>query len=546
MKTLPRHRVWLLLGFTGAIAAACSSGGGGGSDGGPDGSQDAGEAGTDGSLTDGAASDATLDAGSADSGGASDSTLDVASDGISPDGALGDADASPLDANSDAPISISCGDGIRDVAKEECDDGVISNELDSCSSLCQVRDLVAWRAPTDASLPERYLGTGRHPVSAGASNFAVAWVAPAKPSVGMTFYGPSGIPLDELDDVGVSTTDLTTSSPVIAELGNGKYAVAWTDFGGDGDQEGVAIRVVDPKVASSGKPSHANTTTAFSQYDADVLWTGKDLIVAWADTSNNSTGPDIRYRTFDSSFTPTSAELTLAGTSDVEDNVALAPFNSGWAAAWRDAANGLETVQIKSGNTTWNTSSFTPGPYANTPALAQLDSTHLLLVYVEGADWTDAGVSNGGRVRGAVLDTGAPGTVTSFDIAPAIPDAGVPLSAYAPNAMVVGSHIYVAWGTEAGQGDPNAEELWLKEIGWNGKSIDLTKAELPLPRWTSHRLGDQRFAALASSPLGPDGALVGAWNDLGKVFSNEANGDVAVELMPVPVVRFSWADGGGL
>jgi hypothetical protein len=59
-------------------------------------------------------------------------------------------------------------------------------------------------------------------------------------------------------------------------------------------------------------------------------------------------------------------------------------------------------------------------------------------------------------------------------------------------------------------------------------------------------LGDQRFAALASSPLGPDGALVGAWNDLGKVFSNEANGDVAVELMPVPVVRFSWADGGGL
>ena len=536
----------VLLGFATAIAVACSSGGGGGSDAGPDASSDSGEAGLDSSLADSEA-DSTLSESGANDGSLGDAVSDVAGDGLLSDGALiADAEAGILDGASDGAVSKFCGDSIRDPVSEECDDGVISKELDSCSSLCQVRDLVAWTAPTDASLVERYLGTGRHPVSAGSSNFAVAWVAPAKPSVGMTFYGPSGIPLDILANVGVSTTNLTTSSPVLAELGNGQYAVAWTDFGGDGDQEGIAIRIVDPKIAPAGSPGHANTTTSFSQYDADILWTGKDLVVAWADTSNNSTGPDIRYRTFDSSFTPTSAELTLAATVDVEDNVALEPFNSGWAAAWRDAANGLETVQIKSGNTTWNTSSFTPGPYANTPALAQLDSTHLLLVYVEGADWTDAGVSNGGRVRGAVLDTGAPGTVSSFDIAPAIPDAGVPLSAYAPNAMVVGSHIYVAWGTEAGQGDPNAEELWLKEIGWNGKAVDLTKAELPLPRWTSHRVGDQRFAALASSPLGPDGALVGAWNDLGKVFSNEANGDVAVELMPVPIVRFSWADGGGL
>lgn len=540
-----KARITVLLGFATAIAAACGGGGGGGSDAGPDASSDSGEAGLDGSIADSNTDSTLLDSGANDAP-VGDTGSDVAGD-AGPDSALTtDSEAGVLDASPDGGVSMSCGDAIRDPINEECDDGVISKELDSCSSLCQVRDLVAWTAPTDASLVERYLGTGRHPVSAGASNFAVAWVAPAKPSVGMTFYGSSGIPLDVVADVGVSTTNLTTSSPVIAELGNGKYATAWTDFGGDGDQEGIAIRIVDPKIAPAGSPAHANTTTSFSQYDADILWTGKDLVVAWADTSNNSTGPDIRYRTFDSSFTPTSAELTLAATTDVEDNVALAPFNGGWAAAWRNAANGLETVQIESGNTTWNTNSFTPGPYANTPALAQLDATHLLLVYVEGADWTDAGVSNGARVRGAILDTGAPGTVTSFDIAPAIPDAGVPLSAFAPNAMVVGSHIYVAWGTEAGQGDPNAEELWLKEVGWNGKAIDLTKGELPLPRWTSHRLGDQRFAGLASSPLGPDGAIVGAWNDLGKVFSNEANGDVAVELMPVPIVRFSWADGGGL
>ncbi len=540
-----KARISVLFGFATAIAAACSSGGGGGSDAGPDGSSDSGEAGLDGSLADGETDGTLVDTG-ANEGQAGDAANDGAGDGFSDSAPMADAEAGVLDAAPDGGSSKFCGDAIRDPVTEECDDGVISKELDSCSSLCQVRDLVAWTAPTDASLIERYLGTGRHPVSAGASNFAVAWVAPAKPSVGMTFYGPTGIPLEVVADVGVSTTNLTTSSPVIAELGNGKYVAAWTDFGGDGDQEGIAIRIVDPKIAPAGNPAHANTTTAFSQYDADILWTGKDLVIAWADTSNNSTGPDIRYRTFDSSLTPTSAELTLAATVDIEDNVALAPFAGGWAAAWRDVTGGLETIQVKTGGTTWNTSSFKPGPYSNSPALTPLDSTHLLLVYVEGTDWADSGVASGARVRGAILDTAAPGAVTSFDIAPAIPDAGVPLSAYAPNAMTVGSRVFVAWGTEAAQSDPNAEELWLKEVGWNGSSIDLSKVEVPLPRWTAHRVGDQRFAGLASSPLGPDGALVTAWNDLGKVFPKEANGDVAVELIPVPVVRFSWADGGGL
>ncbi len=72
--------------------------------------------------------------------------------------------------------------------------------------------------------------------------------------------------------------------------------------------------------------------------------------------------------------------------------------------------------------------------------------------------------------------------------------------------------------------------------------LDLTRFEIPLPRWDNHRLGDQRFPALAA--VGSD--LAGAWLDLGSTFPNSGNGDVAVELIPQPTLRRVNADGGGL
>jgi len=65
----------------------------------------------------------------------------------------------------------------------------------------------------------------------------------------------------------------------------GKYAVAYTDFNGDGDELGIALRIVDPEIAPTGTPAHANATTIFSQYDPDVIATSSGLVLAWVDDS---------------------------------------------------------------------------------------------------------------------------------------------------------------------------------------------------------------------------------------------------------------------
>jgi hypothetical protein len=184
---------------------------------------------------------------------------------------------------------------------------------------------------------------------------------------------------------------------------------------------------------------------------------------------------------------------------------------------------------------------FAPGHYGDPPALLELDGTHMLVVFAEGSG------QNTAKLRGAVLDTAQPGATVAFDIGPLVQgDAGTPLGILRPAAVRVGTRVFVAWATEAAIADPRAEEMWLKEVIWSGNTLSTSSAEVPLPRWDSHRLGDQRFPALAATPLGPQGAIAAAWMDLGKTFAAEANGDVAVELMPVPVVRKLLADGGGL
>jgi hypothetical protein len=93
--------------------------------------------------------------------------------------------------------------------------------------------------------------------------------------------------------------------------------------------------------------------------------------------------------------------------------------------------------------------------------------------------------------------------------------------------------------------DARGEELWLKRVTWIAASgtVDLSSIELPLPRWPQHRLGDQRRAALVGSKLGLEDALVTAFDDLGKVYSREGNGDPAVEEIPLPLLRIP-GDGG--
>lgn len=539
----PRRRlrwapVLALLGIT--VTAACGPtgcGGGGGGTGGVAGS--GGQAGAAGSGGVAGAAGAGGLGGAAGGGGVAGSVTG-GSGGINPgDGGTGGAPDASVDAPSDAadsgPVSTVCGDGIRGL-DEECDDGNAAND-DACTTSCFVNDFLSVApAVNDSGKPAsgRYLGEGRHPVAADADGFAVAYVEPgfAPPRIALNAFDPKGVRVGSplLVSTGTKSTPLLFSSPVVAALPGAKYAMAWTDFDGDGDSLGVAIRWVEPPNAPSGEPAHANKTTVFSQSDPDVLWTGTELVVAWVDDSDAVKGPDLRYRAFDAALNPKStSDQTLADSANAEANVALGMFGSTWAAAWRaTTSTGSETLEAKSGTTTWSVGPHAPPGTEDKPALAELDASTLLVVFTVG----DAGSGAGSKLRGALLGSTVPGTTASIAL-----DTGATAAQSHPNAVRVGSRIFLSWREAAASGDPKAEELWLREVLWNGSTITLG-TPLRLPRWDTHTPGDQRFPALAASPLAPEGALVTAWDDYGLVFGkDEGAPDVVVELIPVPIVR---------
>lgn len=490
---------------------------------------------SDALVVDGAATDA--DAGSVDA------TIDST---------IADADAATIDAAPDVelppPDAQACGSGWRTLNKE-CDgyEAVDAGLRRGCSGACQVLDLLA-HAPVivDGGPPVagRSLGAGRHPIAVtDDGRFAVAYVE-TQPHVGLslTHFSRRGTASDVVTLFSGGSTPVFDSNPVLAGLPGGGFAAAYAEFGGDGDELGIALRAVTPGTPPAGAPSFANQRTQFSQYDPDAIFSNGQLVVAWIDNSDPATAPDVRYRTFDANLAPTSNEQTLAATTDAESDVALAPFAGSWAAAWR-AGNGTnESVRVLAGNAAWSVGPIVPGPSGEKPALVEIDSTHLLAVFSVGVDTTDSGTANGSKLQGAILDTTAPGAVIPFDI-----PGGTTLAQSEPNAMRVGSRVYIAWRTERPLPDPNgyAEELWIKEVVWSGSTLDLSHAEITLPRWDAHRAGGQRHAALAASALPVEGALVTAWDDLGGGFGvGEGAGDVVVELIPAPPLRMPGGDGG--
>ncbi len=246
--------------------------------------------------------------------------------------------------------------------------------------------------------------------------------------------------------------------------------------------------------------------------------------------------------TFNTSLVPQGGETALAATIDVEGNVALAPFEGSWAAAWRAGdLSGIESVRATAGGVAWSIDNVTGGPADDKPALAELDGSDLLLVYTETTDPLGTGVPNVPRLRGAILDMTQPGTVVPFDIAPQVVT-DVSIGQSHPDVVAVGDRVYVAWRSSAVTGDAQAEDVWLARFDWvrgdGGPSTLTQQTEIPLPRWPEHLPGDQRRPALAATPLYPGGAIASAWEDYGLTFgAGEATPDVVAELIPVPIVR---------
>ena len=511
--------------------------------GGDDGSH--GEAVVDGghvtppNLVDGA-SDATIGNGDASPDAQSDAGTDVFTDA----GAVLDADAADDARSPDATIGPPpgppvCGDGWRDESTEECDDG---DAGETCSATCRVNDVAVANAASDASTLQRSIAVGAHAVAAHASDFAAAVTTTDTGGTSLALY-PFSSHGERLHVVPFSdgSTALDTSNPVVAAMPNGKYVVAWTDTGGDGDGQGVALRTVDPNAGTLGSLGHANTTTLVTQNAPDIVWTGSALVVAWADHSNLATGVDIKMRTFDASLVQIAPETPLAATTDDEADVSLCAFEGSWAAAWRSFANGDETVRVRtSGGEAWATIPFTPGPSDAPPALTELDAGHLLVAYTETIALDDAGPASTTRVRLAVLDL-ASSTVTPVDLGPASPASASSPQA-SPRLARVGGRTFVSWWTAASTGDPNGEEISLAEVVWSANASISVKPAIPLPR--AHRIGDQRHPALTVMNGAPDGSLVAAWDDLGQSLGGgQSRYDVVLEVAPIPMLRLDQ-DGG--
>lgn len=513
-----------------SAGGACGPGSGGGGTGGAAGSPAGGSAGAPGGGGAGSSSGGAAGAAGSATGGSagtpSGGTAGAGGTGGAGDGGTG---GSPPDASTDAPVSQFCGDAIRDPLTEECDDGN-ANASDSCSA-CFVQDVLLVPGPgSDGGVPpkvSRRLGDGRHPVAGADSGFAITFVTslPAPVALGLLTFDSVGVPASPPVTVAADASVTANAHPVVAALPGGKYAVAYTDLNADGDGLGVALRLID---SGAGPLVRVNTTKTFGQHDVDLVWTGTELVAAWVDDSKLPTsGSDIRMRRFSAALAPLTSEEILSNSPAQESAVALAPFGTSWAAAWRSAVSGAETIVVKVVGASWSVPVAAPGPAEDKPALAELDASHLLVVFSEGTP---------ARLRGAILDT-ASQTVTPFPIAPSVApySADASLAQSHPNAVRAGPRLFVAWRSALVPGDPNAEELWLKELDWQGTTLDLSKAEVTLPRWPVHLGDDQSRPALAVTG---SGALATAWDDYGRVFGSvEGTPDVVAELIPLPILR---------
>jgi hypothetical protein len=467
-----------------------------------------------------------------------DSSDDDAAD-ASPDDAptVDVVDAEAPEVFPDAPVSRFCGDSIRDPVTEECDDGPGSDD-DSCTPGCRVRSPPIVSTKTDGERePGRSLGAGRHVASAGDSSFGVVYTqADPSPTVRLQVFDSWGRRDGDSVNVGTGAQPTGAANPVVAALPGGRFAVAWTDAtSGTPD---VALRLVSSGSAPSGAPALAHVLTSGPQQDPDILWTGNELIAAWSDLFS------VKYRRFTEALAPASGESTLSGGTQFAGNVALTAFAGSWAGAWRAGDQGLETVAVRNGDSTWTTRPFSPALEGDHPALVELDATHLLLFFTSGGEISDASQATGRRLRFAIVDTAAPGTVEASMFLPTTPpyDRDETLRQRRPAAARVNDRLFVAWETESALGDPLLSEFFVAEIGWSAGEPHVIRsiAEWPAPA-DAFRSGDQKGPALAASRLFPGGALITVWEDHSRLLTGRPSPELMLNFRPVPFVLL--ADG---
>lgn len=425
-------------------------------------------------------------------GGRQDTGIDAADADVTDASEPNRDDASTPDAGE--AVSMFCGDRIRDPVLEECDDGP-GAALDVCASDCKVRE--TWLGDETAA---RTWGLGPHVLTGNPSGIGATFVKhQATPTVWLAMFNGSGGAA--LAPVEVSSGKQPTAQPhpCVAALPSGDFVVAWTDI------ESASPDILLRKVSTSGvlsNPIVAHQLASGPQQDADLIWTGKELVAAWTDATN------VKVRTFDANLTPQMQEAVLAGSDAIESSVVLSPLGDSYAAAFRVGAGGTETIRVVSGNLTWQVSpAFLPGPEGDRPALASLDGTHLLLAFAEGVEPLGAGTGTVPRLRFAILSTEQPGDVSAsalmLDKEPYASDDS--LAQKQPRVAVSSDTAALLW-QQASNAGADGEEVMMATWRWDAAQEQLVpQREQPLHEPSA---GQQTIPALGTSPLYPGGALI--------------------------------------
>lgn len=425
------------------------------------------------------------------------------------------------------PISVFCGDGIRDPVTEECDDPSAS-ATDACTADCRVQSLLGVEQTGTTSDFSRALQGGQQAIGAAADGFGVAYVqGVANPALFLSAFDVSGARVGAPVEVSMGSSVTAQADPAVVALGGQRFAVAWVGKpSGTGD---ILLRTVDLTSAPSLSPVvMAHDFTSGAQDQPALLSIGGELMVAWQDSL------DLKSRRFSAALAPLSGVQPLAARSEFETSASLAPFAGSWAAAWRVSLDTGERVRITAGNVTWETEILAPGPVGDRPAITELDASHLLVVLSAGGPLQSAS-----DIRYAILDTAAPGGVTTTRITPLTsPYADVTdLDRKHPSVAVNQGRVYVGWQTASPLGSALGEEPFLQELSWSAATPGVLTAVQELPFvLNSPRTGDQVSPQLTLLPRRYFPALATVWIDASGQLQGRPTSDLIVGVRPLPLV----------
>lgn len=363
----------------------------------------------------------------------------------------------------------------------------------------------------DPAVVRRRVGLGRHPVAASDEGFAVAFMEElhdGSARVGVAAFSPGGTGRG----LWRSAPAPFDADPVIATVPGG-FVVAYADLGNpDSDGDGLDVRLthLDLLAQTIGSPLIAHGETLFGQHSPDVFWDGAELVVGWEDDGMASSWERrVCSRTFSSGVAPTGA-ATCESSAANQSEIVLAATSQGLAKAWREETLDGVWLELRYAGHAWSVQLAGYPPTGESAAMAELDASHLLMVYTDG--WGDQMMvvadSAGGMTEPVLLGA----------------------ERYEPSVAVTQDGVYLSWRERLG-----LDDVLVRKASWDGFELSWPGDAMEIPYPDTMCGGDQDRASLVSEAFLPTGALVAIWNDMNT--GQVPHGDVLVSVMPTPIVR---------